>query len=108
MHYMSLSQGRGEVKIGGRPGTPKGVQGLHPGITLSRAQYVMPPLQLGIHGPPRRPHGLGNAVKGTLWCALSSAGYPQTSIEAARVRCRTQGSLMGNQEIPGKFSGHHW
>jgi len=67
VHYTSPSQGWGEVKIGGRPGTPKGVQGLHPGITLSGAHYVMPPLQLGIRGPPRRPHGVSVELKEASW-----------------------------------------
>jgi len=95
VHYTSLSQGRGEVKLGGCPGTPKGVQGLHPGIMLSRAHYGVPPLQLGNCGPPRRPHRVTaevhgpppryNAVKGTLRRALSSAGSGAELEEASWV-----------------------
>ena len=46
------------------------------------------------------------AVKGTLCRALSSAGHPRTSKEAAWYQRGTQGSLVGNQEIPGNFSEH--
>jgi len=38
-------------------------------------------------GSPRTPPG-HNAVKGTLWHTLSSAGHPWTSKEAAWGRCR--------------------
>ena len=41
-----------------------------------------------------------------MLCPLFSIGCPQTSKEAAWYQCRTQGCLMGNQEIPRNFSKH--
>ena len=49
---------RGEM--GGSPRIPKG-------IMLSRAQYVVPPLQLGICGPPWRPHGVSMELEEASW-----------------------------------------
>ena len=83
MLYTSPGQGRGEVKkvehprtpnygitgyMGGGPWTYKGIQGLHPGNTLSRAHYAVPSLQhwvsADLHGGrmvsaqnSRKPHG---------------------------------------------------
>ena len=63
-------------KMGGSPRTPKGIQGLHPGITLSRAQYVMPPLQLGIREPPWRLHGVSVELEEALWATKK---FPENS-----------------------------
>jgi len=63
-------------KMGGSPRTPKGIQGLHPGIMLSRAQYVAPPLQLGIRGPPWRPHGVSVELEEALWATKK---FPENS-----------------------------
>jgi len=91
MLYMSPGQGQGEVKIvecprmpnsgikgkiGGSPRTLKGIQGLHPGIMLSRAQYVVPPLQLGICRPPWRPHDVSVELKEALWATKK---FPENS-----------------------------
>jgi len=44
-------------------------------------------------------------------CPLFSFGCPRTSMEATWYQHGTRGSLVGDQEIPGKFSEHsgdHW
>jgi len=67
--------------MGGSPRTSKDIQGLHLGIMLSRAHYGAPSLHLDIHGPPRRPHGVGAEF------LREPHGPPRNS---------------------GKFSRHHW
>jgi len=81
-----------KVYKGGGPRTPKGTQDLHLGNTLSRAQYVVPPLQLGICGPPWRPHGISAELEEASWATkkflensvstLVTPGDPRADVSA--------------------------
>jgi len=81
------------------------VQGPHPGITgyMGGGPWTL----LCIQWPPPGQY----AVRGTACRAPSSAGCLRTSMEAAWCQRGIRGSLMGNPEIPEKFSEHsgdHW
>jgi len=54
-----------------------GIQDLHHGNTLSRAQYVVPSLQLDIRGPPWRPHGISAELKDASWATKK---FPEISV----------------------------
>jgi len=59
---------------------------------LSRAQYVMPPLQLGICEPPWRPHGISVELEEASWATkkflenlastLVTSGDPRADVSA--------------------------
>jgi len=81
-----------KVYKGGGPGTLMGTQDLHHGNTPSRAQCVMPSLQLGIRGPPWRPHGISVELKEASWATkkipensvstLATSGDPRADVSA--------------------------
>jgi len=64
--------------MSGGPGMPKGTQSPHSGNTLSRAQYVMPPLQ---HWVSADLHG-GRMV--SVWNSRKPHGQPRNSQKIQR------------------------
>jgi len=82
---MKVYKGRG-------PGTLMGTWDLHHGSMLSRAQYVMPSLQLDIRGPPWRLHGISMELEGASWATqkfwknsvstLATTGDPRADVSA--------------------------
>jgi len=73
-------------------GSPRTSKDSNLGITLSRAHYGAPSLQLGIRGPPRRPHGVGAELEEAFWqprnsqknqqAALVTPGDPRAAVAA--------------------------
>jgi len=73
-------------------GRPCVSNGLRPGNMLSGAQHVVPPLQLGVRGPPWRPHGVSMELEEASWATkkflensvstLATTGDPRADVSA--------------------------
>jgi len=99
VHNASPGRGQGEAN-------KLGVQG-RPTMAIMGYMGGGPWMSMCVQAPTRAIRCQGHIMV----CPLFSTGCPQTSKEAAWYQRGTRGSLVGDQEIPGKFSeysGDHW
>jgi len=74
-----------------------GTQDLHHGNTLSRAQYVMPSLQLDIRGPPWRPHGISTELEEALWATKK---FPENSACSLATPGDSRADVLAKESCP--------